>query len=309
MKAWIVVLVLVLLDGALYWGIERLERERAGLESRREALAQRAEEERRIVERSHEVKALLESTERSMGSASGEALDIARLRELLLSAERGLDIDRFSLDFRPSQELAEGREGGRIHASLGGSFDAIYDYLRRVEEMRLPLAPDTVSLRANELGRILLEVDWNGLWREDGTAMETLTPSEIARLEGWLGREPVPPPGRDPFTARALSPEEKPSTSPVIPFQEPVAPLSSASAEPAPLVSETPKLTGFVIARPELETDVSRRVLAALRFEGSLRLLGVGDAIGGYRVEEIEARDSVVLVNQESGERLTLFLP
>jgi hypothetical protein len=76
-----------------------------------------------------------------------------------------------------------------------------------------------------------------------------------------------------------------------------------------PALPPAPKLTGFVIARPELETEVDRRVLAALRFEGELRLLGVGDAIGPYRVEEIDARESILLVDQESGERLKLFLP
>jgi hypothetical protein len=69
-----------------------------------------------------------------------------------------------------------------------------------------------------------------------------------------------------------------------------------------------PRLTGFVIARAELESDVDRRVLAALRFEGELRLVGVGELVGSYRVEEIDARESVVLVHQESGERLELFL-
>jgi hypothetical protein len=239
---------------------------------------------------------------------AGETLDIAALRDLLLSAERGLDLDRFSLDFRPSQEMAEGREGGRISANLGGTFDAIYDYLGRVEAMRLPLAPDAVSLRAEDSGRIVLAVDWNGLWRDERAAPEALSTAEIARLQSWLGREAGPAPGRDPFTARALSPEPALAALPAMRPSEPAAPLASEALE-APPIAEAPTLTGFVIARPELETDVNRRVLAALRFEGSLRLLGVGDAIGSYRVEEIDARESVVLVNQESGERLMLFLP
>jgi hypothetical protein len=49
-------------------------------------------------------------------------------------------------------------------------------------------------------------------------------------------------------------------------------------------------------------------VLAALRFEGELRLVGVGEVVGNYRVEEIVARESVFLVHQESGERLELLL-
>jgi hypothetical protein len=36
--------------------------------------------------------------------------------------------------------------------------------------------------------------------------------------------------------------------------------------------------------------------------------VGVGDVIGSYRVEEIDARDRVLLVHQETGERMELFL-
>jgi hypothetical protein len=67
-------------------------------------------------------------------------------------------------------------------------------------------------------------------------------------------------------------------------------------------------LSGFVLARPELEADVSRRVLAALRFEGELRLLKVGDLVGGFRVERIDAPESVLLVDERTGESLRLFL-
>jgi hypothetical protein len=49
-------------------------------------------------------------------------------------------------------------------------------------------------------------------------------------------------------------------------------------------------------------------VLAALRFEGELRLVSVGEVVGSYRVEEIDAKESVLLVHMESGERLKLFL-
>ena len=63
-----------------------------------------------------------------------------------------------------------------------------------------------------------------------------------------------------------------------------------------------------MIARPELETDVNRRVLAALRFEGELRLVSAGEVVGSYRVEEIDPRESVLLVHRETGERLKLFL-
>jgi hypothetical protein len=83
---------------------------------------------------------------------------------------------------------------------------------------------------------------------------------------------------------------------------------SETSGAIEPSLPQPPRLTGFVIARPELEPDVDRRVLAALRFEGELRLVGVGDVIGSYRVEEVDARERVLLVHQETGERMELFL-
>jgi hypothetical protein len=301
----ILLLVLVLLDGMLYWGVRRLGNEKAGLESRREKLSLSAEARRARGEQSREIEDLLENASRTIGR-SAETLDIARLRDLLLGAEKGLDLDRFSLDFRPSQELADGREGGRIRANLGGSFEAIHHYLARVEALGLPLALETVTIRNDELGRILLAIDWNGLWKTEADPSFDLSDSEIARLERWLEREPAPLPGRDLFTARAPSSETFPSPPEALDhaaLETPMVELEEPALPPAP------KLTGFVIARPELETEVDRRVLAALRFEGELRLLGVGDAIGPYRVEEIDARESILLVDQESGERLKLFLP
>jgi hypothetical protein len=236
------------------------------------------------------------------------ALDIAELRDLLLGAERGLDIDRFSLDFRPAQDAPKGQEGGRISANLGGSFDAVYDYLGRVEDLRLPLAPEALSLSADDSGRILLAIEWNGLWSGENRTLDELSPLDIARLEGWLASEPAPRPGRDLFSEGAVStvaavPPRLARESPALP--EPSTPPSSGANEPS---SPRPRLTGFVIARPELETDVNRRVLAALRFEGELLLVGVGEVVGSYRVEEIDAKESVLLVHQESGERLKLFL-
>ncbi len=219
------------------------------------------------------------------------ALDIAELRHLLLSAESGLDLDRFSLDFRPTPDAPKGSEGGRISANLGGSFDAVHAYLSRVEELHLPLAPETVSLRMDDSGRILLAVEWNGLWRGENAAHEVLSASDIARLESWLEREPAPRPGRDLFSTH------RPRREPFPPAElEAGAGRSGGGREfelEAASISSPPRLTGFVIARPELETDVNRRVLAALRFEGELRLLAVGDVIGNYRVEEIDARESV----------------
>jgi hypothetical protein len=296
--------LLVALDGALYWRLRRLSGEKAALSLHREELVARARTVREVGERGREIEALLRDASQSMGKLD-RPLDIAELRDLLLGAERGLDIDRFSLDFRPTQDRSKGGEGGSVSASLGGSFDAVYEYLGRVEELRLPLAPETVSLRADLSGRILLAVDWDGLWSGSGGAPGQLSSEDVARLEGWLASEAAPHPGRDLFSGGGASTGPPPfgREGPATP--EPSLPPPASAV---PLTSAQPRLTGFVIARPELEKDVDRRVLAALRFEDELRLVGLGDVVGSYRVEEIDARESVLLVHQESGERLKLFL-
>jgi hypothetical protein len=304
MKAAIFALaLLVALDGALYFALRRLSTERTELALRRDELSREAKARRESGERGRKTEALLQDGSRSMGGVDG-ALDIAALRDLLSRAERGLDIDRFSLDFRPAQDAPKGGEGGRISANLGGSFDSVYEYLARVEDLRLPLAPDAVTLRREESGRILLAIEWNALWGEESPALEALSPSDVADLEKWLRREAAPPPSRNLFSEAA--PPAEASLNPELPAPpEPSLPELVSEVEPS---SPPLRLTGFVIARPELEPDVNRRVLAALRFEGELRLVGVGDVIGSYRVEEVDARERVLLVHQETGERMELLL-
>jgi len=305
MRGSILALALLLsLDGALYWGLRRLSSEKADLARRREELSQKLEAERESSERGRRVEALLRGGSQSMGRVD-EALDIAELRDLLLGAERGLDIGRISLDFRPAQDSPKGEEGGRVSASLGGSFDAVYDYLARVEDLHLPLAPEALSLRADDSGGILLAIEWNALWSGENLGLDELSPSDVARLESWLAIEPAPRPGRDLFSEDVVpaEPEKPPLPQPV-----PESPVLDSPSSVSERSSSPPRLAGFIIARAELETDVNRRVLAAFRFENELRLVGVGEMVGSYRVEEIDARESVLLVHRESGERLKLFL-
>ena len=304
MKASILALALLLsLDGALYFGLRRLSSEKADLALRRDELSRKAEAQRESRARGRRIEALLRDGSKSLAGLDG-ALDIAALRDLLSRAERSLDIDRFSLDFRPAQDAPRGEEGGRISANLGGSFDSVYEYLARVEELRLPLTPNAVTLRPEESGRILLTIEWNALWSGENLGLDGLPPSDIAALEKWLGIEPAPAPARNIFSEAGATAE--PSLTRESPaLSEPSLPSLESAVEPS---SAPPRLTGFVIARPELEPDVNRRVLAALRFEGELRLVAVGEVVGSYRVEDIDARESVLLVHQESGERLELFL-
>ena len=311
MKVSLLALALLLsLDGALYWGLRRRSSEKVNLALRREELSQKLEAQRESGERGRRIEAMLRDGSQSMGRVD-EALDIAELRDLLLGAERGLDIGRFSLDFRPAQDAPQGEEGGRVSANLRGSFDAVYDYLARVEELRLPLAAETLSLTADDSGGILLAIEWNALWSGENLGLDELSPSDIAGLEIWLASEPAPRPGHDLFS-EGLVPAEPEDPKPlsreareVSAPSEPSLASPSSGSDPS---SPQPRLRGFVIARAELETDVNRRVLAAFRFEGELRLVGVGEKVGSYRVEEIDARESVLLVHQESGERLKLFL-
>ena len=308
MKASIFALALLLsLDGALYFRLRKLSSEKAELALRRDELSRKAEAERESGERDRRIEALVGEGSRAMDGVD-EPLDIAALRDLLLRAERSLDIDRFSLDFRPAQDAPKGEEGGRIGANLGGSFDSLYEYLARIEELRLPLTPEAVTLRPEDTGRILLTIEWNALWDGENLALDGLSPSDIAELEKWLANEAAPPPARNLFSESATSASA--SAEPALTSESPALPGASISSlasasEPS---SPPPRLTGFVIARPELEPDVNRRVLAALRFEGELRLVGLGELVGSYRVEEIDPRASVLLVHQESGERLKLFL-
>jgi hypothetical protein len=311
MKLALPALILFLaLDGLLYHGLRRLQSEAADLSRRREELDASAEAARETQERDQRAETLLQSASRSMGKVD-RPLDIAEIRDRLLEAERGLDIDRFSLEFHPMQDAPSEREGGRVSASLGGTFDALSAYLGRIEQERLPLSAETFSLRAAERGGILLTIEWRGRWSGEDKALEALSPQEIDRLERWLASGPAPSPKADFFGEKGRAAGEPSLTAvPRVP-REPV-PSPDLLASSSPIIEEIrelPRLTGFVTARPEVESDVRRRVLAAIRFDGELRLLGIGDRIGAYEIEAIDGVESVVVLDSETGERLKLSLP
>jgi hypothetical protein len=281
--------------------LQGLELERSELLGRLSELRDHAARDDRAAESRRKRDELVER----MRQIPGGALDLAAVRELLIASERGLDVDRISLDFRPESSLPEGRVGGAIDANLVGSFDAVYEYLRRVEMLRLPLSAGEYTLRGDPDGRLLLTVRYRALWElERGAGGQELSPSDVALLELWLSDDSEPPPERNPFaeaTARFPAAPE--------PMEPVAAPPEPDVIEPARDVPESlPRLSGYVLARPELEADVSSRILAAIRFEGELRLVKVGDSLGPYRVERIAARERVVLVDERTGERLELSL-
>ena len=296
----VVALVLVILNAALVLLRESASTERAALVDAASTLLKEADQARLSSERRREIDALVAKAR----TYTEGPRDIGALRDVLVEAEQGLSIDRLSLDFRPQEQLPSEFGGSRVHASLRGRFDAIYDYLQRIEAMFLPLSPENITLRG-DASSVTLTVQWAARWPLVGNegAVE-LSPTEVMRLNQWLSVEPRARPDRNIFSFRGV----KAGIEGV--------PLTRASEIPPPEIPpddrarvaepERPVLTGFVRARPELEPDVRRRVLAALRYEGEVRLVMVGDTIGDYVVDRMEARDSVTLTRADTGERIRL---
>lgn len=116
------------------------------------------------------------------------------------------------------------------------------------------------------------------------------------RLVGWLnddGSSSEPLPSRDIFQKGA-----RPATVPLS-----AAPVMPAPARDTPVEVERPRLTGFVFSGGNLDHPV-----ASIRFDGQMWLVGVGEHVGPYRVDEMVAGDEVALVHQETGESLHLVI-
>lgn len=303
----IAVVVLVLFDLFLVYRWRRVEEERADLVSEKAELLQGLDEaEASGAERTALVRLLEAYRSRAESSGSTEELGIARLRDELLGAERDLEIDRLSLDFRPEPQAAGAMTATQVNASLRGSYSALFEYLARIEKKRLPLAPVELSLREDGSGSVALTIRWVASWPGPGPAAAALSPAEVAELSSWLDREEASRPGRSLFAPAPVEREPDAAPAPEVTMRETVV-ERAPDLEAAP-VRETPALSGFVLARAELEPDVSRRVLAALRYRGELHLVAVGDTLDGFRVESVEARESVTLTSLSTGEELVLRL-
>jgi hypothetical protein len=292
----IVVVALVLVNAAIAGLRRSAAAEGDALVAAASRLAEQAETARESVERRRAIQALV-ARARELGEVPR---DVGALRDVLVGAEHGLAIDRLSLDFRPAERLPPGLGGSRVLASLRGRFGALYDYLRRIEASFLPLALDNLTLRG-DAARVTLTVQWAARWPlGEGEVPEALSETDVAALEAWLDEAPAPHLRRDIF-AFARAPASVDATPPPAEPQRPEAAVPGERRE-------LPVLTGFVMARPELEPDVRRRVLAALRYQGETRLVMVGDTLGDYVVESMEARDSVTLVRADTGEQIRLTL-
>ena len=173
--------------------------------------------------------------------------------------------------------------------------------------MFLPLSPENFALRG-DASSVTLPVQWAARWPLAGNegALE-LSPTEVSRLNQWLSVEPRPRPDRNIFSFRGdEAPTEAVPLARASEIHPPEIPAEDRKQDAEPAEPERPVLTGFVLARPELEPDVRRRVLAALRYEGEVHLVMVGDTIGDYVVDRMEARDSVTLSRVDTGERIRL---
>ena len=81
------------------------------------------------------------------------------------------------------------------------------------------------------------------------------------------------------------------------------APVTPAPTEDNPVEPEQPRLTGFLLSGGNLG-----RPVASIRFEGRMWLVGVGEHVGPFRVDEMVAGEDVTLVHQETGELLRLSI-
>ena len=311
MRLVAVVLGFGLANLALLFGERNLSREKRAIDVRLSRLSEEVERARRASDRRRGLEELVSLAATRVNAGQ---LGIAPIRERLLAAERGIDVERLSLEFRPASGLGEGVEGSQIHSSLRGTLLGVHAYLDRIEALHLPLVTDAVTWRSDS-GRLTVTIRGSVRFNAstEPPAPPEFSPAEVEALEAWLDRGRAPRLGRDLFSFRMASsvpvPERGSEKRPEILEDAPEAPIAATGVEPPASVPAVPVLAGFVLARPELEPDVARRVLAVLRFEDQPHLVKLGDRVGGYVVEDIVARESVTLANAETGERIVLRLP
>ena len=155
----------------------------------------------------------------------------------------------------------------------------------------------------------MLSMRWSAVWSSAPSApVAELSPDVVSTLERYLAQPRAPAPGRDLFSREAGGGTSA-SNPAAVAVREPEIEAPAATRVESEAMDEIPVLTGFVLARPELESDVRRRVLAAVRYGGELLLVKVGDDVGSYVVDRIEARESITLFHAATGETLLLRLP
>jgi hypothetical protein len=121
------------------------------------------------------------------------------------------------------------------------------------------------------------------------------TEEAIGRLERWLRRTEASSSRLETTALRDIFR----TTAEPIQMTPPSSDASESEPEVAPVL---PRLTGFVLE------GAQGGAVAAIRYEGRMWLVEVGDAIGRYRVEKWVVGEEVVLVEVESGEEILLTL-
>jgi hypothetical protein len=121
---------------------------------------------------------------------------------------------------------------------------------------------------------------------------EELDVTTIRRLGEWIKDKQV---GRPPSSLRNIF------------GREAVAAKSPPRVAPPPTEEAQgpagPVLKGFVYSR-----GVREAPFAAIDYEGQMLLVQVGDSVGPYRVESVEAEEGVTLVEEATGEKFQLAL-
>jgi hypothetical protein len=121
---------------------------------------------------------------------------------------------------------------------------------------------------------------------------EELTEGTVLRLREWVAATELAQP-QSPLRNLFGKTNVAASSTPVIappPMEKPAVPTG-------------PVLKGFVYTRGAQEQP-----LAAIDYDRQMLLAQVGDVVGPYRVERVEAGEAVILVEEATGEKLELIL-
>ena len=240
-----------------------------------------------------------------VGNVTQAPENMGSFRNSLVASEKGLEIRRLSMDFRPEQHLSTGLGGSYITASLRGSFDAVFKYLTRVEALRLPLSPENLVLRTDN-SYVTLTISWSARWPKHDVVTQ-LQDRDIEMLGQWFSREPNVSSGRDLFAVGTTRIAK--AVPPLVKRQAAGAFGKQAEKKFDFEAQKIPVLTGFVTSPSESSvTDTGQKVFAALQYDGETRFVVVGDVFGNYVVEKIQERESVTLLNSFDGKRFVLTL-
>ncbi len=303
MKHLWLVAVLLAVNGLALIGGRRMLREERQLVAERDRLESERVNRASAMASQQALSELVETARRESVRAPDS---MASLRSVLVTAEEGLSLRRGSLELRQLEgSRRTSYAGARARLSLSGPYWQLVEYLRRLDKLQMPLSLVDLSLTGDGDGESELTSSWLALWPDAGTPDRRLSDEDLSSLKAWFSRAERARHNRNLF--RLGYDEPAPVTPPLPdPVETPESLDPPAEAEPPEI--EVPVLTGFVWARPEQQPDPQKRVAAQLRYQGEGALVHRGDRVGEFRVERIDAPDTVTLVNVETGEEVILHL-